>query len=251
MIYVVKFLYSFALPPGLFVVILLLLALRIRKRDRIAALLLLSATIVLYLLSTQLVGDALIRSLESRYTPPGPDRVQGDVIVVLGGGAVKDSPDVDGYGNLTGAAANRLLTAARLHFRTGLPIVFSGGQVYKDSGNEAEIARRQLIGLKVSADQIVMENRSLNTEQNAENVGQILDERHWSKPVLVTSAFHMERALLDFQAAGMQPIPYPADYWAGRQAILYANKLAPSSGGLSASGVALREYLGILALKVL
>ncbi|MBW7454822.1 YdcF family protein, partial [Paenibacillus sepulcri] len=82
MLYMIKFLYSFVLPPGLFIVVLLLLCFRIWKRDRKSAIALLSTTLILYLLSTGLVGDALIRSLESRYSPP--DRLQGDVIVVLG-----------------------------------------------------------------------------------------------------------------------------------------------------------------------
>ncbi|MBW7455152.1 YdcF family protein, partial [Paenibacillus sepulcri] len=142
-----------------------------------------------------------------------------------------------------------LLAAARLHNETGLPIIFSGGQVFKDSGNEADIAKRQLIGLNIPANQIFIDNLSLNTEQNAANVKLILDEQHFENPILVTSAFHMERSVLNFKKSSIDVIAYPVDYWTGKEAAIYANKLTPSSGGLSNTGVALKEYLGIAALK--
>lgn len=91
-------------------------------------------------------------------------------------GASSGTPDIDGEGNLYGSAANRLLTAVRLHRQTGLPILFSGGQVFSDSGNEADIAQRQLLGLGIPEEDILIENQSLNTEQNAVNTAAILQQ---------------------------------------------------------------------------
>ncbi|MFB5267697.1 YdcF family protein [Paenibacillus enshidis] len=250
MIYVIKFAYSFVLPPGLFVLLLLAFVVWLWRwrRERKAASILLTITLLFYLSSTNLVGDALIAGLENDY--PQPSAVQGDVIVVLGGGAASGTPDVDGEGNMYGSAANRLITAVRLHEQTGLPVLFSGGQVFADNGNEGDIARRQLLGMGIPDSSILIENRSLNTEQNAQNTAALLREKGLSRPVLVTSGFHMTRAVLQFEKAGVTVQPYPTDYLVSRPMKMYAGRLSPSAGAMSNMGLALKEHLGILAARL-
>ncbi|KWX88306.1 hypothetical protein AMQ83_07625, partial [Paenibacillus riograndensis] len=172
MIYFIKFVYSFVLPPGLFVILLLGLTVWLWRRSRRPALALLGVTLLLYLSMTPWVSNLLMGGLERQYGKP--ELLRGDVLVVLGGGAGSGTPDIDGEGNLFGSAANRLLTTVRLYRQTGLPILFSGGQVFPDSGNEADIAKRQLIGLGVPERDIMAENRSLNTEQNAANTAAMM-----------------------------------------------------------------------------
>jgi uncharacterized SAM-binding protein YcdF (DUF218 family) len=248
LIYFIKFIYSFVLPPGLFVILLLGMVVWLWKRSRRQAQVLLAITLLLYLSMTSFISDTLIGSLERQYTEPSA--VEGDVIVVLGGGATSGTPDLDGQGNLSGPAANRLLTAARLYRQTGLPIIFSGGQVFADSGNEADIARRQLIGLGIPADDILAENRSLNTDQNAVNTAALMQTHGFTRPVLVTSGFHMPRSMVQFKHAGLTPLAFPSDYQASRPMSLYVNKFTPSAGAVSTTGLALKEYLGLLAAKL-
>lgn len=245
MIYIIKFVYGFVLPPGLFIVLLLGLALWIWKKNRRPAIVLLGVTVLLYLSMTSLVSDSLIGSLERKY--PQPETLHGDVIVVLGGGASSGTPDIDGEGNLYGSAANRLLTAVRLHRQSGLPILFSGGQVFSDSGNEADIAKRQLLGLGIPEEAILIENQSLNTAQNATNTAVVLQENELHSPVLVTSGFHMSRAMQHFKNAGLAPQAYPTDYIASVEFALQPAKFTPSPGAMSTTGLALKEYLGLLA----
>lgn len=237
--------YSFILPPGLFVLLFAAAAVWVWRKNRGPALGLLGITLLLYLSMTSLVADPLIGSLEQKYNQPAD--IDGDVIVVLGGGASSGNPDVDGEGNLLGPAANRLLTAARLYRETGLPILFSGGQVYSDSGNEADIAKRQLIGLGIPEADILAENQSLNTEQNAIHTASLMKSHGYSRPVLVTSGFHMPRAMLQFEHAGLSPLPFPTDYIASRDTSFYLGKFSPSPGAAENTGIALKEYLGIVA----
>ncbi|MEK4461095.1 YdcF family protein [Paenibacillus sp. FSL H8-0315] len=248
MIYIIKFVYSLVLPPGLFIVLLLGLVIWLWKKNRRPALVLLGVTLLMYFSMTPLVSDALIGSLERKY--PQPETLQGDVIVVLGGGASSGTPDIDGEGNLYGSAANRLLTAVRLHRQTGLPILFSGGQVFSDSGNEADIAQRQLLGLGIPEEDILIENQSLNTEQNAVNTAAILQQTGLIKPILVTSGFHMSRAMLHFKNAGLTAQAYPTDYIASADIALQPAKFSPSPGAISTTGLALKEYLGQLAARL-
>ena len=248
MIYIIKFIYSFVLPPGLFIVLLLGLVFWLWKKNSRPALALLGVTLLLYLSMTSLVSDTLIGSLERQY--PQPDNLQGDVIVVLGAGANSGTPDINGEGNLYGHAANRLITAVRLHRQSGLPILFSGGQVFSDSGNEADIAKRQLLGLGIPEDKILVENQSLNTEQNAVNTAVMMQANGLQSPVLVTSGFHMTRAMQHFKNAGLTPQSYPTDYIASADFSMQTAKFTPSPGAISTTGLALKEYLGILAARL-
>ncbi len=190
-----KFGASWVLPPGIFIVIFFALAWYAwRRRERRLAACLAGVTFVFYLLCTGLVAEKTLGSLEQAYLPPAEPK--GDVIIMLGGGAMPDSPDVDGVGALCSSPANRLLTAVRLQRKLGVPILLSGGQVYEDTGAEAKIARRMLIDLGVPEDQILVETRSINTTQNARYSAEILREHSFTQPILVTSAFHMKRAVL-------------------------------------------------------
>ena len=109
MVYLLKFGASWVLPPGIFIVIFLGIAWfawRVRGEKDLAAVIV-GVTLVFYLFCTGFVAEKLMGRLESVYEPP--ETPHGDVIVMLGGGAMPDSPDVDGVGSLCGSPANRLL----------------------------------------------------------------------------------------------------------------------------------------------
>jgi uncharacterized SAM-binding protein YcdF (DUF218 family) len=246
-VYIIKFLYSvFLIPPGLFIALLLLLAWRYR-RSRAPARAALLAAAVLYLGSVGLVSGPLIHSLESRYVPPA--QVSGDVIVVLGGGATLDTPNLGGGGHLSGQSANRLLTGLQLHHKLGVPIVISGGQVFATGGVEAEVARSVLLSLGVPADKIIAETASLNTADNARNTAAILARHGFTRPILVTSAYHMERSVRQFHKAGVAVVPFPTDYQENLARSFHHTDLWPSAGATAQLAIAIKEYLGILAVR--
>ncbi|OXM15498.1 YdcF family protein [Paenibacillus herberti] len=250
MIYFIKAVYSFILPPGLFLLLLTAASWRMWRKDRKWAALPIGSLLLLYLLSSSWFSDMLMRGLEQRYDQSAVNELRGDVIVVLGAGAVPDSPDLGGIGNMSGSAEARLLAAARLSRTTGLPVLFSGGQVFPDSGNEANIAGRQLRELGFAADQILLENKSLNTEQNALLTRELMEKEGLKQPILLTSAFHLPRAMEQFKRAGLEPQPFPVDYSASLKPRWYWSKLLPTGSALSLSTTALKEYLGLAALKL-
>lgn len=248
MLYWIKFFYSFILPPGVYIVMLLILtALLFRRQKRMAAALL-TVTLLLYISSIPIVGSTLMHTLERKYNPP--HRLQGDVYVMLTGGATAGTPDVDGLGNPTGSTANRLLSVCELYKKHPLPIIVSGGQVFKDSGNEAAIVRRKLSALGVPNQMIILDSTSRNTTENAEHVKALLQELHYDKPVLITSAFHMARAIMDFHKLHVSVIPYPVDYRVSERNRLYLDQFKPSAAAAQLTATALKEYLGMLAISV-
>lgn len=244
MIHLLQFLYStFLLPPGIFIVVLVLCCVRVyRDRGRLPKLLA-TLTVLLYLCSTQWISDMMIRPLESRFIPPLEP--QGDVIVMLGGGALPDITGVHGSGELSGFAANRLLAAAHLYRKLDVPILVSGGQVYQTSGREAEIAKSILAGLGVPENKIIVENQSQNTTENAVFSKQLIDLSRLQKPILVTSAFHMARAVRQFEKAGVSVVPFPADYQANPVPVFTFSQLRPTAGALQTVSLAAKEYIGL------
>lgn len=251
MVYFLKFGASWVLPPGIFIVALFALAWYAWKRrgeKRLAALLF-ALTFVFYLLCTSFVAERTLGSLEQAYLPPAEPK--GDVIIMLGGGAMPDSPDVDGVGALCSSPANRLLTAVRLQRKLGVPILLSGGQVYEDTGAEAKIARRMLIDLGVPEEQILVETRSINTTQNARYSAEILRAQGLTQPILVTSAFHMKRAVLNFKKQGIDVVPYPADYQVTHHPVFHYTKLRPQTEALLDNVTVLQETLRTLVTRYL
>ena len=243
MIYLLKFGASWVLPPGLFILCMAGLAVYLwkKRRERRAAGVLMLLSCVLYLLSTGAVADRLMGDLEGVYEVP--EAPEGDVIIMLGGGAIAGVRDVDGVGMLAQSPSARLLTVVRLYRIHHLPILLSGGQVFSDTGSEAEIARRVLRSLGVPDEMIYTETQSRTTRQNAQYTTQILRREGFVHPILVTSAFHLPRAVLNFEKEGVSVTPYPADFWVSAAPQFYAMKLAPSAGALLANTVFLQEKL--------
>jgi uncharacterized SAM-binding protein YcdF (DUF218 family) len=202
---------------------------------------------VIYVLSMPLVSDRMIHTLEKKYTPPS--ELNGDVIIMLGGGATADTPGVNGLGNLSGYAANRLLTCAQLYKKLEVPIVISGGSVEGITGSDAVVGKNILIGLGVPEDKILTESKSRNTTENANFTKNIISRYAFKNPILVTSAFHMHRSVKQFEKMKIDVIPYPADYQTNIKNHFILSDLVPNAEALSKINLTIKEYLGILVSK--
>ena len=228
MVYLLKFGASWVLPPGIFILALFVLSWWLFKKrgEKRAAAVLFALTFAFYLLCTGFVAEKTMGWLESAYQPP--EQASGDVIIMLGGGAYSDTPDVDGTGTLCASPASRLLTA---------------GQVYEDTGAEAKIAKRVLMSLGVPEEKILTETKSINTSQNARFSAEILRENGLSHPILVTSAFHMKRSVLNFQKQGVAVEPFPTDYLVAHHPVFHYTKLRPQTEALLDNVTVLQETL--------
>ncbi|MEW9698290.1 YdcF family protein [Paenibacillus sp. SI8] len=248
MIYAIKIAYTLLFPPGIIILLLLSIAFWLQqKRERMSSLLVGLAALLLCASSMPILGNTLLQSVEQRYTPP--NQLAGDVLVMLTGGATQDISDplTGGEGYLSPYTAARVLTTAELYRQTKLPIVLSGGQVFSDTGNESQIAKRHLLALGIPDTAILLDDTSLNTEENAIHTNAILKQHNWKHPILITSAFHMKRAVKQFNNLNVDVLPYPTDYQMNQKQEKYLTKFIPSAAGLLATAMALKEYLGQLA----
>lgn len=126
MLYIIKWLYMWILPlGGVFLALFAILIYMFRKRaaGRWA---LLITVICFYGLSIQPVSHLFVHPLETRYEQPSLDQLDGDVIILLGGGSLAGVPDFDGTGQLGLAASHRFLTAVRIQKALHVPVLLSG-----------------------------------------------------------------------------------------------------------------------------
>ena len=251
--YIVKILYSLVIPPGGIITLLIIFNICLYRQKHRLAYVLSFIIAIFYLLSTQFVAYQLIKPLENMYANYSLIELKAqnpDVIVMLGGGAINNVEDIDGDGQVSGYVANRMLTVMRLQKALDVPVILAGGKVFADTGREADIEQRIFTQLGVSPDKLLIENQSRNTVENAQNSKQIMEAHHFTKPILVTSGFHMPRSMMIFERENLTPIAYTTDYQMSGKIAFSIFNLLPNNGALNNSCMAIREYLGILALKL-
>jgi uncharacterized SAM-binding protein YcdF (DUF218 family) len=242
-----KILGFFALPSNLAIAAGLLGVLLLMTRfNRAGRVLVVASLVLLAILGLSPLGNALMIPLENRF-PPWKGR--GDVagIVVLGGAVTPDVSAARAEISLNESAER--LTAAVL-LAAAYPrakIVFSGGDasLVRGEGAEAPFAVRLLHDLGVAPARLIAEDRSRNTVENAEFSKELAAPKpgeHW---LLVTSAYHMPRAIGVFRRAGFDVAAFPVD-WRTRGLADASRFFFSISDGLKRTDTAMREWVGLL-----
>ena len=160
------------------------------------------------------LGQLLLRPLEQRFPQPPADMPAPYGIIVLGG-AIDDGLSAAHGQVALQEGASRLTEAALLARKyPQARIFYTGGERLADGGesSEARYARELLIGLGVDPARIGIETRSRNTDENARFSAAILDPKPGEVWLVVTSAYHMPRAMGLFRQAGFNARAFPVDY---------------------------------------
>jgi uncharacterized SAM-binding protein YcdF (DUF218 family) len=200
-------------------------------------------------LSLPPVSDALIQPLEreARAHASAPACCY-DAIVVLGGGVSPAAPPHTLEPDL-GDGADRVWYAAQLFHRGVAPRIIVSGGAFLAANNggpataEAEAMRRVLKDFGVPDGAIVSEGTSLNTIQN---IGHVREMAKGGRVALVTSAYHVRRAMALANRIGLDAAPFPTDFHAPAEARPWWENWAPTVAAMNWSVVALREYLALL-----
>lgn len=160
--------------------------------------------------STESVYQTLGGGLEQAYPPVRAEcQPAADVIVILGGGmgANTNLP----YAEMS-MSADRVWHAARLYHAGKARMIVPSG------GNEERATLPLLLDLGVPRQAICLESQARNTEENALLVERLLQElpttptNRPTRILLVTSAWHMRRALLNFERTGLEVSPATTDH---------------------------------------
>lgn len=246
-----KIISDMIMPPGIFIILLVCYVVWLILRKRKDFLFPLFLSILLYLISIEPVKDLLLLPLENRYPPLKEDVVDNNtLIVVLGGGIYDKSPEEKNFASLTPDALKRLFYAYRLFLKHGGGLGLSGGRVFKNSmvPSEAEVMAKILNELKIPEEVIFLDDKSLDTFENAKNIGALVKEKDFKNIVLVTSAYHMPRSVMLFEKMGVKVTPAPTDYKTDRTDYQFESFL-PKMHYLKDTWLAVHEYFGIVFYK--
>jgi len=241
------------LPPGLFITVMVIWAMfSLRKKKAGLFILMLIYAGFIYGLSITPVSNRLILPLENSYTQLNIKSISShDVYVVLGGGVHDKSPDLGSTGSPMGDTLQRLVYAFRLYRIQPLPIIVSSGKSFKCQAAEAPIMKRYLVQMGIHGKDIYMDTTSRNTYENAVAVKRICKKIKCRKIILITSAYHMKRAVFSFRHVGLTNIiPAPSDYKTNRSCYNLMSYM-PSMGALLNSYRALHEYIGTFYYKLM
>jgi uncharacterized SAM-binding protein YcdF (DUF218 family) len=197
----------------------------------------------LSLCSTALFANFLMGTLEKGYVPRAISVLENaDAIVVLGGGTRGDThmgtlPDLNEH-------ADRMLYAVALFKAGKAPVIMLTGGGGEGTRSEAQQMKDVLEVMGVSERDMLLENVSRTTYDNAVFSAQILKSRDIHRVLLVTSAYHMRRSQALFEAQGIEVIPAPTDY----QQLVAQPVLPgwlPTVGSLHQTTDALHEIVGL------
>jgi uncharacterized SAM-binding protein YcdF (DUF218 family) len=250
MIYVAKILPVFLLPPG--AAILLLLASILLRRRALAV----ASLLVLWLSSTSVVGDAVMRAAEGWQTRvPVASMPTATAIVVLSG-MLREAPGTEAVDEWADGVDRFEAGVALLKAGKAPVLIFTGGWLpwHPDNRPEGEILADRAIALGVSRQQLTVTGKVSNTADEAREVGQILRRlsagREGGKVILVTSAYHMRRSQLLFTHAGVSVVPFPVDFQVSPGPFTFMD-LLPRAGSIENTETAARELYGYLFYKLI
>jgi uncharacterized SAM-binding protein YcdF (DUF218 family) len=204
-------------------------------------------TLLLLAIAFLPTADWLLGPLEDRFPPVRDMPVRVDGIIALGGAIDAERTAAHGIPSLNEEAerVTTFVTLARLYPAAKLVFTSGSASVFADHPKEADAAKQLLADLGMDATKIIFERESRNTYENAIFSKRLADPKPGETWLLVTSAWHMPRAVGVFRGADWPVVPWPVAYKAGG---VYDPDLARH---LSELERVMHEWLGLVAYRLL
>lgn len=242
---------SFLFSPLIWFFALIVWSLKIKdeiKRKRVRII----AFVILYLSTNSFFVDEIARAWE----PVTPDyytmNTKYDVAIVLGGvGRIDERQNRFDFGY----SGDRLFQAIELYHRGRIKqIMFSGGSgsLTYPNHKEAIYVKKYLQTIHIPDSALIIESESKNTRENAVNSKKLLDSLNFKGSVLlVTSAFHMSRAMACFKKAGFSNVtPYVTNRMSGKRKFALDHCFLPNPEAIGILHVLIHEWAGYLIYKI-
>ncbi len=225
----------------------LLLATRFRKA---AARILTLGVVLLLVIGFSPLGNWLLLPLSERFPAWSAAGRPPDGIIVLGGAIDAETSQARGSLEMD-SSAERIVAMLQLARRyPSARIVFSGGSanLMETPVPEAPIAGDLLEDFGTPRSRIVLESESRTTAENAAFTRKLISPKPGERWLLVTSAFHMPRAIGAFRKVGLDVEAYPVD-WRTRGWNDALTLFTTLSAGLARTDVAIHEWVGLIVYR--
>lgn len=186
--------------------------------------------------------------LENRYPYIAPAvSPTAEAIVVFGGNTANNR--ANWFGNYSKHTRHaRIDTADDLFFMGKAPKIILSGAALEGNVSEAQGMATQLRNRGIPKENLLIENQSTTTRENAFFVDKLLKQEGITKILLVTSALHMPRSMAAMQNLGYQPIPAPNP----PQIVLPPglHPFLPNARALEGSRSIIKEYIGLVTYYI-
>jgi len=253
LLFIVEKLLWLLLAPSTVLLALAVIGLALQfTRHRIASRLCLCLSILtLTVIAILPIGAWMLAPLEDRFPPVRtlPASVAG--IIVLGGATMPDLSAARGMPSLNADAERMtaLVMLARDYPKARLAFTGGNGTLIHGPNSEATVARDIFTELGVDQSRMVYEDRSRTTYENAVLLKALLNPQPGQLWLLVTSAWHMPRAVGLFRHAGWTVLPYPVAYKTAPGLLNEIHDSFPAR--LAMVDQATHEWIGLLAYYLL
>lgn len=175
-----------------------------------------------------LVGNGIVPSvvmdiLEDSPRVARPEWKKKNAIILLGSGILQWRGEKTWFNQPIGLS--RLHQSARLYHLCRLnggecKIISSGGDLYRKGISEAKVMAIQLTEIGVPESDIILEERSNNTYENARFTAPIIRSGGFDQIYVVTNGFHMKRSLVLFNHFKIKGLPAPSDHFESEWSVL-------------------------------
>ena len=199
---------------------------------------------ILVICSMPIVSGKMIAYLESDYELNRPSEIDTANAIVVLSGMVKTIKTKDSLDYEWSEAVDRFFAGIDLFRLNKAPtLIFTRGKVPWSIGlPEGEFLREEAIKLGIPKKDILLTENVENTDQEAKAIKKLFSIDN-PKIILVTSAFHMPRAQLVFEAAGINVIPFPVDFKTGAGKLTFMSFI-PSAVSFASTNFFVREIIG-------
>lgn len=242
---------GFIFTPLVWVVVLLLYSFKTKNESRAKKLRIISL-VILYVCSNSFVVDELYRAWE----PVTPDydlmQTKYEGAIVLGGiGGIDQRLQKINFG----WAGDRLFQVLPYYYKGRIKkIIFTGGSgsIEFSENKEGLFVKKYLQSINIPDSAMIIEANSKNTYENAVFTKKILDSLNIKGDLLlVTSAYHLPRAMAVFKKAGFSNlVPYQTNRVSGQRRFTFDHLLIPNTDALFGLQFLIHEWMGYLVYKV-
>lgn len=181
-------------------------------------------TLLFVLISTPFLPNRLLGGIEQQY-PQFDMAVSVNTIVVLGCSHTNDAR-LPITSQIHHCSLARINEAVRIWMSNKQAKIITSGAAFSQPFSQAEMNKKMLMVLGVDESAIIEVNLSKDTEDEANNLAQLLDSTSFA---LVTSASHIPRAMRLFEGQGLTPIAAPTEHLVRESTAVTFFTVMPSS----------------------
>ena len=236
--------------PSTWIVVLLLISIS-SKRFRKRLLIITTAFFLVY--GNKAISNYLMQMWEWKVVPL--DSIEKYDLAIVLTGIVNETKDNERI--FFNKGADRIVQAFQL-WKLGKvkKILITGGKGgIIEKGNEVEESiklKSYLVMHEMPDSLIITETRAKNTHENALNTKLLLNHLNYSpqKILLITSAFHMRRALACFRKQNINPDPFPVDYYSVRELYIEDFIPYPNTDAMVKFDILIKEWVGFVVYRL-